>query len=141
MAEFTAVAAQTVTANNNVLFSETPIIGGRCITHREGSGLVTLRGLTNGQCRARYRVFFSGNISIPTGGTAGEISMAIAINGERIPSATMTVTPRAVENPFNVARSVFVDVPAGCCLQVSAKNISTTAITVANANLIVERVA
>ena len=27
------------------------------VTHREGSGLVTLRGITN-QCRARYKVTF-----------------------------------------------------------------------------------
>ena len=65
MAEFTNVALQTVAAGQNVVFTETPICGGQGIVHRDGSGVVTLRGLTN-QCRARYRVSFGANIAIPT---------------------------------------------------------------------------
>ena len=83
MAEYTAAAAQTVANGNNVLFTATPVCATRCIVHREGSGIVTLRGITNGQCRARFRVNFGGNIAIPTGGTAGAISVALAIAGER----------------------------------------------------------
>ena len=41
----------------------------------------------------------------------------------------------------NVFVSAFVSVPKGCCATVSVENISTQAITVQNANLIVERVA
>lgn len=141
MAEYTANAVQTVGINQNVLFTDTPISGNCSIVHREGSGLTTLRGLTN-QCRARYRVFFSGNIAVPTGGTApAAISLAIALNGEPVAPSTMTVTPAAVEEYNNVSSSLFVDVPRGCCTQVSVENISTQAINVANANLIVERVA
>ena len=62
--------------------------------HRDGSGLVTLRGLTN-QCRARFRVSFGGNIAIPTGGTVGPISLAIAIDGEAVATTTMISTPAA----------------------------------------------
>ena len=80
MAEFTNVAAQTVAANGNVAFSNTAVKGSNCIQHREGSGIITLRGLTN-QCKARFFVDFSGNIAIPTGGTVGAISLAIAISG------------------------------------------------------------
>lgn len=68
MAEFTNVAVQTVAANGNVVFSNTAVKGSNCIQHREGSGIITLRGLTN-QCKARFFVDFSGNIAIPTGGT------------------------------------------------------------------------
>ena len=96
MAEFTAVALQNVAENQNIQFTETPVCGNCSIVHREGSGLVTLRGLTN-QCRARFRVFFSGNIAIPTGGTVGPISLAISINGEPVFSTNMIVTPAAVE--------------------------------------------
>jgi hypothetical protein len=53
----------------------------------------------------------------------------------------MTATPAAVEQFWNVFSAVFVDVPRGCCVTVSVKNISTEAIEVINANLIVERVA
>ena len=60
MAEFTNVAAQTVAVNGNVVFSNTAVKGSGCIQHREGSGIITLRGLTN-QCKARFFVDFSGN--------------------------------------------------------------------------------
>lgn len=140
MAEYTAILEQTVAANSNVLLTETPVDGGRCVVHREGAGLVTLRGITN-QCRSRYRVLFNGNIAVPTGGTVGAISLAISLNGEAVQSTTMIVTPAAVENYFNVSASVYVDVPNGCCTQVAIRNTSDQAILVQNANLIVERVA
>lgn len=138
--EITANALQTVPANQNVLFSETAVAGNYSIVHREGSGLVSMRGLTQ-QNRARFRVSFGGNIALPADGTAGPISLAIAINGEAIPTTTMTVTPTAVEAFFNVFSAIFLDVPSGCCSQVSVKNISDVDVDVQNANLIVERVA
>lgn len=138
--EITANALQTVEANQNVIFTDTAVCGTNSIIHRSGSGLVTLRGLTN-QCRARFKVFFSGNIAIPTGGTVEEISAAIAISGEAVGSTTMIVTPAAVENFFNIASAVYLDVPCGCCVQVSVRNTSTQAIDFQNSNLIIERVA
>ena len=140
MAEFTAVALQTVEEGQNVIFTETPICPTKCITHREGSGVVRLRGLTN-QCRARFLVAFSGNIQIPTGGTVGEISLAISVDGEPLQSAQMIVTPAAVENFFNVSAQVYLDVPCGCCVTIAVENTSDQAIEVQNANLIVVRVA
>ena len=138
--EITANALQTVEAHQNVLFTDTVVCGNCSIMHRDGSGLVTLRGITN-QCRARFRVSFGGNIAIPTGGTVEEISLAISLNGEPVSSTTMIQTPAAVEEFANVYSSVFIDVPAGCCTQVGVRNTSTQAIDVQNANLIVERVA
>lgn len=138
--EITANAIQTVPAGANVIFTDT-VVGGNCsIMHREGSGLVTLRGLTN-QCRARFRVSFGGNIAIPTGGTVGPISLAIAVNGEPVATTTMISTPAAVEEYSNVFSAIFLDIPKGCCSQVSVRNISDQPINVQNANLIVERVA
>lgn len=139
MAEYTNTFVQQVAANGNVVFSETPVSGSNSIVHREGSGIVTLRGLTN-QCRARYKVTFGGNIAIPTGGAVGSISIAIAIEGEPLGSATATVTPAAVEDEFNVFASAFVEVPRGCCVTIGVRNINTQTIEVNNANLIVERV-
>ena len=117
MAEYTAVAAQTVAANQNVLLTETAVNGTKCINHRTVSGIVTLRGIV-AQCRARFMVEFGGNIAIPTGGTAGPIQLAIAVDGEPLASTTMIVTPAAVENYFNVSAAVYIDVPAGCCVTV-----------------------
>lgn len=138
--ELTANALQTVLENQNVLFTDTVVCGSCSILHRDGSGLVTLKGLTN-QCRARYRVSFGGNIAIPTGGTVGAISLAISVDGEPIASTTMIETPAAVEEFSNVFSAIFLDVPRGCCFTVSVRNISDQAINVQNANLIVERVA
>ena len=142
MPEFANANVQTVAVGQNVLFTETPVGCNRgYVTHREGSGIVTLRGITNGQCRARYKVTFGGNIAVPTGGTAGSISVALAVNGEALNSAIATVTPAAVEEYFNVFSSAFIDVDRGCCVSLYVKNISAQAINVANPNLIVERVA
>lgn len=139
MAEFTYAAAQTVASGQNVIFIETPVTPSRCIVHRDGSGVVTLRGLTNCQSRARFRVSFGGNIAIPEGGTVEAISVAIAIAGEPLPASTAIVTPAAVDNYFSVSIDTFVDVPAGCCTTVAIENTSAQAISVQNANLIVTR--
>ena len=138
--EVTANAIQTVPANQAVMFTETAVPGNYSIMHREGSGLVTLRGLTN-QCRARFRVSFGGNIAIPTGGTVDPISVAIAINGEAVATTTMISTPAAVEEYANVFSAIFIDVPRGCCSQISVENTSDQPVSVQNGNLIVERVA
>lgn len=138
--EIIANALQTVAANQNVYFTDEVTCGNCSIMHRDDSGLVTLKGVTN-QCRARYKVSFGGNIAIPTGGTVEAISLALAIDGEPVSATTMIVTPAAVEEFWNVFSAVFVDVPRGCCVTISVRNISTQAIDVQNANLIVERVA
>ena len=136
--EIIANAVQSVPANQNVYFTDTVICGNGSISHRDDSGLVTLRGVTN-QCRARFMVTFGGNIAVPAGGTVGPISLAIAIEGEAVPATTMIVTPAAVEQFFNVKSSVFIDVPRGCCTSISVQNVSDEAIVVQNANLIITR--
>lgn len=140
MAEYTNANTVTVAAGQNVPFTETAVSGSPCIVHREGAGIVTLRGLTN-QCRARFKLSFGGNIAIPTGGAVGAISAALAVNGEPINSATGIVTPAAVDQYGNIYVAANIDVPRGCCLTVAVENTSDQAINIANANLIVERVA
>ena len=136
--EIIANAVQTVAANQNVYFTDTIITGNCSISHRDDSGLVTLRGVTS-QCRARFMVTFGGNVAIPTGGAVAPISMAITIDGEPVPATTMIVTPAATENYFNINASVFIDVPRGCCSTVSVQNTSGATIEVQNANLIITR--
>ena len=138
--EVTANALQTVTVDQNVLFTETAVRGNGSIMHREGSGIVTLRALTT-QCRARFKVSFGANIAVPTGETVGQITLALTINGEGVPTSSMIETPAAVEEFSNVYSSLFIDVPNGCCTQISVENIGTIPTAVQNANLIVERVA
>ena len=138
--EIIANAVQTVAANQNVYFTDTVTCGSPAISHRDGSGLVFLRGNTN-QCRARFKVSFGANIALPSTGAAGPIQIALALDGETIPATTAIVTPAAVQEFFNVFTAFYVDVPRGCCLTVSVQNTSAVSIEVQNANLIVERVA
>ena len=138
--EIIANAVQLVNANQNVYFTDTVACGGCSIIHRDNSGLVTIRGATT-QCRARYRVTFTGNVAVPTGGTAGAITFAIAVDGEAIPYSTMIETVAAVEEYSNLGTTIFVDVPKGCCYTISVKNIGAESANIQNANLFIERVA
>ncbi len=139
--EITANALQSVATGSNVVFTNTAVAGNCSIMYREGSGLVTLRGLTNGQRRARFRISFGANIGLPTTGTAGAISLAISINGEPVTTSTMISTPTATGQFNSVSRALFLDVLGGCCTQISIENTSSQAIDVENASLIIERVA
>lgn len=139
MEEFTNANIVSVAAGQNVPLTETAVTGKPCIVHREGAGIVTLRGLTQ-QCKARFKVSFGANIAIPTGGTVEAITAALVINSEALNSATATVTPAAVENYFNIYVSAIVEVPKGCCVTVAMKNTSAQAVSFANSNMTVDRI-
>ena len=144
MAEFTSNAIQEVAVGQNILFTETAVPCNRgYVLHREGSGIATLRGIVNNPCGcfARYKIFFGGNIAVPEGGTAGPISVALAIDGEPIPTSSAIVTPAAVDEYWNIAEALYVTVPKGCCYTIAVENTSDQPINVQNANLIVERTA
>lgn len=144
-AEYSANNAQTVAAGSSVIFTESPVPCNRgLIYHRDDSGLFRLANRfvrqNINQCWRRntnYEVAFHANISVPTGGTVEEISLALAIDGEIDPSSIMTFTPAAVEEAGNVGADIIVTVPFICsCSGVSVRNISTQAITVSNANIV-----
>ena len=110
------------------------------VLHRPGSGIVTLRGIVNNPCCrfARYRVSYDGNISVPTGETVGEIQLALAIDGEVVPTSIAAATPAAVDQYWNVNGFAIIDIPVGCCYTISVRNASTTDIPVNLRNLNVE---
>ena len=126
MPEYTSNAVQSVEVNQNILFTDTPVpcTQGRVI-HREGSGIFTLRG--------------NGSLAFPSGGTVAPISVALAINGEAIPTDSAIVTPAAVGDYWHVSITSLVSVPRGCCYSVSFRNTSAAAINVQNAKLVVEK--
>lgn len=98
--------------------------------HREGSGLVTLRGITN-QTRARFKITFGGNVALPADTTpVTPISLAIALNGEPVAETTMISTPATAATYNSVGRVLFLDIPAGCCSQVSVKNTSVSSVSI-----------
>lgn len=120
------------------------------VLHRPGSGILTLRGASGGcQQFARYKVAYDGNIAVPTDGTAGEIQLALAIDGEIVPTSIAAATPTVVDAYWNVSGFAIIDVPACCCYTCSVRNASeaadaTTAapaLNVRNLNVEVTRIA
>lgn len=97
--------------------------------------------------RAQYSVRYSGNIAVAEGGTAGEIQLALSVNGFVRPLTIAAATPAAVGDYWHVSGDATIDVPAGCCTDVAVVNASVAAtgtaptITVRNLNVEVNRVA
>lgn len=148
-AEYSANAPQTVAVGGSVIFTESPAPCNKgLVYHRDESGLFRLASpsMMGTCCRANccgnyptanYTVSFHANISIPTGGTVEEISLAVFIDGEEDPSSAMIITPAAVEELGNVGAEIIVSVPCICrCSAVSIRNTSGQAINVENANIV-----
>ena len=129
-------------AGSNILFNTTPVGGSTSIIHRDGSGIVNLRGVTTTQDRARFKILFGANVALPEDTTPiTPISFAIAINGEPIQTSAMVSTPAGANQYNNIFGALYLDVPSGCCAQIAVQNLSSTSAEVQGANLIIERVA
>ena len=142
--EITNIGSQTVKSGDNVLFTSVRVPGNCSTIFQAGSGLVTLRALSNGQCRARFRVKFTGNLKADASEEISGVtllSLAVAKSGEAILPATMIVTVGDTTSTYNVNTEVLIDVPTCCCQTISIKNTSDITVDVVDANLIVERVA
>lgn len=140
--ELVTTTLQTIQPNESVLFQAISVPGSPSIIWREGSGIVTLRGIVRNQCRARFKVNFGGDVALNADSEIEPIILAIAINGEQVQASRMTSTPGAAEEFNNVFRELYIDVPIGCCTQLTVKNIGTSIVDLdLGASLIVERVA
>ena len=137
MAEFTSTIQQVAAGQNAVL--DTDVIRSRCVSHRTGSGLICVDN-SGCDCKpARYKVFVKANISIPTGGTVGPISLGIALNGEIVQSSIATVTPAATGDEFSVATEEIIN--AGKCpVNIAVRNPNTETIQISDLVVIVERI-
>ena len=139
MVEYSYPLTQTVANGENVIFNN----GDRCcrkglITHKDSSGIFRLKGIG---CKAIYKVHFNANIAIATGGTVEPISVSLVQNGETLNNAVAIATP-AIGDFWNVSFETFIELPCGCRDTISIRNTSAnTAISVANANIIIDRVA
>ena len=143
MSEYVSNPVQLVEQDQNVLLQDSIPCNKGYVIHRNGSGILTLRGIVKNPCAtfARYHIAFNGNIAIPTTGTAGEISLALAIDGEAIQTSRARVTPTATDAYFNVTSVANVTVPVGCCYTISIENTSDQSINVQDANLTIDRTA
>lgn len=147
MAEYSAIANQTINPGESVIFTLTPVPCNRgLIMHRDGSGVFILSGYTpfNSCCPCRrqnalYFADFSANIAVPTGQTPGQISVAFALEGSTLQDSVMSTTPAVVEEFFNVSKATNVPVFRGCCESFSVRNVSDIPIIMSNANLVITR--
>ena len=138
--ELFANDTQTIEANDSVMFQTALSAGSSSILWRAGSGIVTLRGL-GPQFRARFRVSYHANVALSAGAEVEPIEVAIRVSGETLAPSRAVSTPAAVGEFNSVSATTLVDVPAGCCTQISLANVGTTSIDTENVDLIVERVA
>ena len=139
MIELTNTLAQTVAVGAGVLYNAVSVKSGCAERHRSGSSQITLAAA------GRYLVTFSGNVSVPTGTTVGEVSLGIAQQGEVIQGTTMRSTPAAVEEYMNVSTQTYVDVynncnGGTCCQTISVENNGTIPVQVDNPNFTAVRV-
>lgn len=149
LCEFSNNAEQTINPGESAIFTTTEIPCNRgFVRHREGTGSFLLAGTVRNTgcncpcCRnkgADYLVEFGANIAIPTGGTVGEISVAISVDGSTVPSSQMIANPAAAEQYQNVGVAKSVDVFRGCCESISIRNTSDQPILMQNANIIISR--
>ena len=145
--EFSNDVLQTVNPGESIVFTNSPVpCTEGLVRHRDDTGSFLIAGKVKrckccGQCpkTANYIVDFGANIAIPTGGTVGEIDLAIVLDGSTIPTTQMSVTPSAVEEFWNVSDATIAQIWAGCCETLSVRNVSDQPILVRNANIIFSR--
>lgn len=81
---------------------------------------------------AEYLVDFGANIAIPTGGTPGEISLALTMNGSTIPASIMATSPTAIEQYDSISKTISAEVWRNCCETIAVRNLSDQPIQIAN---------
>ena len=134
MIELSNTSAQTLPPGQALTFDSETLRSGCAETHRAGSGIVTLRA----NC-AIYEAHFAANV---TGTAAGPVQLAIALDGEPLPEATMISTVTTAADLNNVATATLIRTGCGCCGRVSVVNTGTSDVVVsAGAALFVKRVA
>lgn len=126
MAEYlTRDTVETVALNSPIPFLDSIPCNRGNVFHQNGTGIFVLRGNTT-NCFARYEVEFTGNVSIPTGGTITPIATAIVVSGEERTGSRSIYSPTVLDTYGNVTSRAVVDVPKGCCFTVSAEYVNGT---------------
>ena len=129
MADYlTRNTVETVALNSPIQFLDSIPCNKGYVFHQNGTGIFTLRGIVNNSCGcfARYVVEFTGNIAIPEGGAVTPIATAIVVSGEERTGSRSIFTPAAVDEYGNVTSRATVDVPRGCCFNVSVEYVNGT---------------
>jgi len=126
MADYlTRDAVESVALNAPIQFLDSNPCNRGNVFHQSGTGIFILRGKTP-NCFARYVVEFTGNVAIPTGGAITPIATAIVVSGEQRQGSRSIFTPAAVDEYGSVTSRAVIDVPQGCCFNVSVEYVNGT---------------
>jgi len=135
---YSNASEQTINPGESAVFTtvEVPCNNGLV---RARSDSFNLAGRCGCPCKqtVNYLVDFGADISVPTGGTVEEITVAIAIGGATIPASTMTSTPTALNSYNAVSKAVVADVWRGCCETLTVRNTSSQPINMRNAFIVI----
>lgn len=143
MAEYGTNGVQTIAPGGFAVFDLTLIpCPNNFVRHSDGTTNFILSGWVpyaanvcpcrNRDVSAEYLVDLGANIALAEGATVEPISMVITVDGSPLPLSTMLVTPAAVGDYFNIARSLTVDIFNGCCQSLAVQNNSAQSITLQN---------
>jgi len=151
--EFVANAVQEVALNAPIVFNTSIPCRKGYVYHENETGIVILRGITNGQCFATYRVTYNGNIGLPEGADLTPIAVSLVVGGESRPTSRAIYVPAATTETGdygNVTSTAIIKVPRGCCFSLAVESVPASSdptitaapiIEVQNSNLVVDRIA
>lgn len=150
-AEYLANTQQSIALNSPIVFSASIPCNRGWVYHEDETGIFILRGIVNNPCAnyATYQVTFNANIALPTdAATVVPIAVAIMTNGEERPTSKAVVSPVAQNEFSNVTSTAIIQVPRGCCFNLSVDYVApnttdtpATSILVENANFVINRIA
>lgn len=133
MAEYALTTNTVVTAGGTIPYNTTICKGCCNIKHREGSGVVKVKGGTC--CKPNvYHIQFHGVVTNVT----GAIQLGLYLDGELLPETRMAVVAAAPANVLSVDAATEVCIE-GCCSAISARVILGTDVSVNAANIIVHK--
>lgn len=133
MAEYALRTPAPVAVGAAIPFDTTIVRGGCQIRHRNGSGIVRIRG--GNCCRPYlYHIMFNGTVT----GVAAAITLGIYVDGELLPETLMAVVPAAAADVISVSANT--EILADCpCENISVRVIGGNPVTVNTASLIIHR--
>ena len=96
-AEYLANAVQTVALNSPIIFTASIPCRKGYVYHEDETGIFVLRGITDGQCFATYRVTYNGNVAVPEEGELTPIAVSLVTEGEPRPTSRAIYSKKGVK--------------------------------------------
>lgn len=137
MDKFSYAPVQTVSSNGYVLLNPTDCCCCCDNTVRQtATGVIRLSGRC-GRNVTQYHIIFEANVAIPSGGTAGAITLGLTLDGVTLPGSIAVVTPAAAGDVWHISINELVNVSCGDAVTIAVQNLSGVDIEMRNAILLV----